>query len=281
MNWTGPFAALTAASILGGAVGAAARVPGLEEVLVPRTAGSGDGPAAQRPGATAAMPLHDFYFARVEYTGDGQFPGWKDWETDFPKADRQFLAVLSRLASVDAYAEGVPVRLGDPDLRRLPYLYAVEVGHMDLTDDEARELREYLLAGGFFVADDFWGTAEWSSFERQMKKVFPDRPIVDLPHDHPLFHAYYDIHEIVQVPNVGNAEAVSRGDPGATTSESDGFVPMVRGIFDDQGRLMVAINWNTDLGDGWEWAEQATYPLKYSTYAMRIGMNMIVYAMSH
>ncbi len=280
-RWTGPFAGVVAASLLGCAVSASARVPGLQKLLF------GDAPPAVKaalgrgPGATADIPLHDFYFARVEYTGDGAYPGWKDWETDFPKADRQFLSVLKRLASVDAYEQSVPVRLDDPDLRRLPYIYAVEVGHMDLTSAEARQLRDYLEAGGFFVVDDFWGSAEWGSFARQMAKVFPDRPIVDIPRDHPLFHSYYDIDEVVQVPNQGNAEAIYRGDPGATTVEEDGFTPVVRGIFDDDGRLMVAINWNTDLGDGWEWAEQATYPLRFSTYAMRIGVNMIVYAMSH
>jgi hypothetical protein len=80
---------------------------------------------------------------------------------------------------------------------------------------------------------------------------------------------------------MGQAEAIARGEPGATTHEADGFTPEVRGIFDDDGRLMVAINWNTDLGDGWEWAELPTYPLKYSTYAVQIGVNTIVYALSH
>lgn len=281
MRWGGPVVGLVAAALMGSAVAVSARVPELERLLL----GGGNPPPAtpkgRGPGATASVPLHDFYFARVEYTDDGQFPGYKDWETDFPKADRQFLSVLTRLAKVDAYPQGLPVRLDDPDLRGLPYLYAVEVGHMDLTAAEAKQLREYLTAGGFLVVDDFWGSAEWGSFERQMKKVFPNRAIVDLPPGHAIFHAYYDIEQIEQVPNSGNAEAISRGDPGATTSESDGFVPVVRGIFDDRGRLMVAINWNTDLGDGWEWAEQPTYPLRFSTYAMQIGVNMIVYAMSH
>jgi hypothetical protein len=176
---------------------------------------------------------------------------------------------------VDAYDNGFPVRLDDPELRRLPYLYAVEVGHMDLTPAEVSGLRDYLLAGGFLVVDDFWGTEEWNSFAGQMAKVFPDRKIVDLPMDHPLFHTYYDIDRIVQVPNSGQATA------GGPTWESDGYVPMVRGIMDDDGRLMVAINWNTDLGDGWEWAELPEYPLEYSSYAFQIGANTIVYALSH
>ena len=231
--------------------------------------------AARAFAGPRGAPAHSFYFARAQYTDDGQFPGYKDWQTDFPKADHQFLSVFQRLATIDAYDEGLAVRLDDPELRRLPYLYAVEVGHMDLTDEEALRLREYLSAGGFLVVDDFWGSQEWESFAAQMAKVFPDRPIVDIPFDHPLFHSYYDIDEVVQVPNMG------QGTAGSPTWESDGYVPAVRGIFDDDGRLMVAINWNTDLGDGWEWAELADYPLRYSSYAFQIGANTIVYAMSH
>ena len=272
--------ALVAASLLGTAAAASGRVPDLWNALARRTTDlvSGDAAprtAARRPGARGTVPDHNFYFARAEYTGDGVFPHWKDWETDFPKADHQFLSVLKRLATLDAYEQGVPVRLDDPDLRQFPYLYAVEVGHMNLTASEAAELRAYLLAGGFLVVDDFWGSEEWESFARQMTKVFPDREIRDVPHSHPLFHSYYDIDEVVQVPNMGQAVA------GGPTYESDGYTPVVRGIFDDKGRLMVAINWNTDLGDGWEWAELPTYPLKYSTYAVQIGVNTIVYALSH
>ena len=272
-------ALVTASLLVGTAAAASVRAPDLWSTLARRTTDllAPDAPRAEarRPGARGTVPDHSFYFARAEYTGDGVFPHWKDWETDFPKADRQFLTVLKRLATLDAYEQGVPVRLDDPDLRKFPYLYAVEVGHMELTASEAAELRSYLLAGGFFVVDDFWGSEEWASFARQMSKVFPDRQIVDVPHDHPLFHSYYDFDEVVQVPNMGQAVA------GGQTWESDGVTPLVRGIFDDKGRLMVAINWNTDLGDGWEWAELPTYPLEYSTYAMQIGVNTIVYALSH
>jgi hypothetical protein len=240
-------------------------------------------PGAPEPEAApvvAAAPaprdlLHNFYFVRARYTDGGRYPNWKDWRTDFPKADAQFLTVFRRLADVDAFEEGLPIRLDDPDLRRFPYLYAVEVGQMQLTDTEVEGLRGYLTAGGILVVDDFWGTAEWRTFEAQMARVLPGRRLRDVPLDHELFHAYYDIDEIVQVPNSGQAAS------GGRTYESDGVVPAVRGIFDDDGRLMVIANWNTDLGDAWEWAESPHYPLKYSTYAIRIGVNTIVYALSH
>ena len=107
------------------------------------------------------------------------------------------------------------------------------------------------------------------------RRLDPDRPIVDLSFQHPVFQMVYPIDSILQVPNVGNG---TRGGP---TWQADGYTPHVRGIFHPDGRLLVAINFNTDLGDAWEWAENPYYPLKYSTFAFEMGVNMIVYAMSH
>ena len=146
---------------------------------------------------------------------------------------------------------------------------------MALTEPEIEGLRNYLMAGGFLVIDDFWGTREWANFEYQMQLVLPGYQIVDLPLEHPIFTTFYEIEEIMQVPNLNN------GVRGWQTHERDGYVPMVRGIHDESGRLMVVINFNTDLGDAWEWADHPYYPLKYSTYAYEMGVNMIVYAMSH
>ena len=220
-----------------------------------------------------------FYWTRAIYTGNrggwwgGRGPG--AWATDFPKGDRQFLLVLKRLVRLDAYDYENAISLADPNLRRFPILYAVEVGHMDLTREEIHGLRGYLNAGGFLIVDDFWGSQQWAQFEYNMRQVLPGRPIVDLPLTHPIFSAYYDIDEIKQVPARG------RGIRGRPSWEQDGITPHVRGIFDDKGRLMVVINWNTDLGDAWEWAEDPMYPLEYSTYAYEMGANMIVYGMSH
>ena len=224
---------------------------------------------------TSAAPPHSFYFSRAQYTDGGRRRWGSSWETDYPKADRQFLTVLKRLTNLDAFAEEHAMRLDDPAMRRFPFLYAVEVGRMALTDAEVKGLREYLLAGGFLVVDDFWGTYEWQNFEEQIRRVLPEYPIVEIPRDHPIFSAFYQIDEIIQVPNV------YQGSNGSRTHERDGYVAHCRGIFDDKGRLLVVINWNTDLGDAWEWAEQPQYPLKFSTYAYRMGANFIVYAMSH
>lgn len=225
-------------------------------------------PSIKNPSANA----REFFFTRAIYNGGRR---WGSWATDFPKADRQFLTILDRLVDMDAYELENAVQLDDPNIRRFPFLYALEVGNMYMTESEVKGLREYLLAGGFLMIDDFWGQWEWDNFEAEIKRVLPEYPIIEVPLDHPIFNTVYNIEEIVQVPNIGNAQ---RGGP---TWERDGRVPYVRGVFDENGRLMVIINWNTDIGDAWEWAENPYYPLRYSTYAIEITVNIIVYAMSH
>jgi hypothetical protein len=218
----------------------------------------------------------EFYFTRAIYTGYRRFGGYgESWSIDYPKADRQFVIGLRRLTNIEAYELENPVRLDDPELRRYPLLYALEVGYMSLTESEVEGLRDYLLAGGFLVIDDFWGTAEWENFEREMHRVLPGHPIVDVPMDHPLMSAFYEIGEILQVPNV------RQGRLGGRTWENDGYAPALKGIFDEYGRLMVAINWNTDLGDAWEWADDPYYPLRFSNFAYQMGINLIIYGMSH
>ncbi len=251
-------------------------------------------PVPTRPAAAAALALpstppttapaqlppppewHEFYFTRAAYSSGGG--GWgrrrNSWATDYPKADVQFLTVLQRLTNLDAFSFENAVLLTDENIRRYPFLYALEVGYMNLSEAEVEGLREYLLAGGTLVIDDFWGSREWAVFEWNMNRVFPGRPIVDLDLEHPVFSTFYDIDEVLQVPAYGRYW-------GGATWERDGYTPFVKGIEDDEGRLMVIVNWNTDLGDAWEWAEQPDYPLKYSTFAFQMGVNMIIYAMSH
>ncbi len=234
------------------------------------------GASAQADGTSAQLLDHEFYFTRGIYGMDGgSGDDWGPrWAVDFPKADEQFLVALRRLTLVDAFESHHALSIDDPALRDFPLLYMVEVDSLSMDADQAKSLREYLLAGGFLVIDDFWGSWAWTTFERQMRVVFPEYRIVDVPLDHPVYHAFYDIDTILQVPNVHQAS-------GGPTHEFDGRVPHVRGIFDEHGRLMVLINWNTDLGDAWEWADVPYYPLRYSTYAYEIGINFVVYAMSY
>ncbi len=222
----------------------------------------------------------EFYFSRVQYSGYGRgfgrWGGGRSWAVDYPKADQIFLSFIDRLLSnLDAYEWQHPILLDDPEIRRFPFLYALEVGAMALTEPEVEGLRDYLLAGGFLVIDDFWGSRQWANWEYEIQQVLPGYETVDLSLDHPIFTTFYEIDEILQVPNRTN------GVRGGPTHQSDGYVPMVKGIHDEQGRLMVVINWNTDLGDAWEWADDPRYPFRYSMYAYEMGVNMIVYAMSH
>jgi len=241
-------------------------------------------PAPTFPARPLATPLqaeiergHSFYFTRAVYSGGrgGRgFRGRGSWATDYPKADRQFLFILRRLLTLlDAYEWENPVRLDDPDLRRFTFLYTLEVGYMDLTEAEVAGLRSYLEAGGFLVVDDFWGPREWANFEYNMSRVLPDRQIVELPVDHRIFHQFYDIDEVLTVPNVGNA---MRGGP---YYECYPCPPRIFGIFDDDDRLMVVINFNTDLGDAWEWSENPEYPFRESSYAYELAINYILYSM--
>lgn len=235
--------------------------------------------SASSPADSIPANTHEFYFTRAIYSGeyDDNDMGGR-WAIDYPKADHQFLVALKRLSILDAYGSDNAIELTNPMLRRFPLLYAVEVGSMSLSDAEVLALRNYLLAGGFLVIDDFWGSWAWEQLVSQMQLVFPDRAIVELPLDHPVFHVFYNIDSVLQVPNVRQGWAAQHGGP---THEYDGVVPHVRGIFDDEGRLMVLINWNTDLGDAWEWADNPDYPLRFSTYAFEIGINFVIYAMTH
>ncbi|MCZ6768850.1 MAG: DUF4159 domain-containing protein [Acidobacteria bacterium] len=215
----------------------------------------------------------EFTFLRLVYSG----ADWtaSTWHVDYPKADQQFLYGLRKLTDFGFVStEHLALPLSDPELFKFPFLYAVEVGHMRLSDKEASQLREYLLRGGFLVVDDFHGEYEWQNFYRQMKKVFPEYEPIELTIDHPIFHCYYDIKELIQVPGL---QFVYSG----RTWEKGGYQAHYRGIQDEKGRLMVMINYNVDLGDAWEWAEVQAYPRKYANLAFQLGINYIIYAMTH
>ena len=219
-------------------------------------------------------PHQNFYFTRGAYS-EGRGRGG-DWSTDFPKADRQFLYVMERTLGWDVFPCENPISLADPELRRFPFLYMLEVGDMSLPPDEAENFRNYLLAGGFVFIDDFWDGNEWANFEREITRVLPEYPIQDIPPDHMIYRIIYPIDQVLQVPSIGNGRS---GNP-AYYGQCRGDCPAtVRGIFDDDGRLMVLIAHNSDLGDAWEWAEQPDYPYDRSNYAFSLAFNIIAYSM--
>jgi hypothetical protein len=206
--------------------------------------------------------------------GDPWTQGYTSWTTDYPRSDRHFSSALRRLTRVHARSAEQPVNLDEGDEYDWPWLYAVEVGHWNLTDAQSKAMREYLLRGGFFMCDDFHGTEEWDVFVASMRRVFPDKQIVEIENPDAIFHTIYDLDGRYQVPG---AQWIRSG----RTYEYDGFQPHWRGIYDDKGRLMVAICFDMDLGDSWEHADNPEYPEKFSALGIRIGVNYVVYAMTH
>jgi hypothetical protein len=227
----------------------------------------------------------EWAFARLmypPYPGFGRgFRGgdWRNgrssWTTDYTAADRHVAVALRRLTRIHVRSVEQPVNLDDEDdVFNYPWLYAVEVGHWQLTDSQVVQMRDFLLRGGFFMCDDFHGTQEWAVFMETMQRVFPDRPVVDIPDKDAIFHTIYDLDGRYQVPG---AQYLRSG----RTYEQDGYNATWRGIYDDKGRLMVAICHNMDLGDSWEHADNPEYPAKFSDLGIRIGVNYVVYAMTH
>ena len=196
------------------------------------------------------------------------------WTQDYPRADRHFVQAVRRLTRLHVRSVEQPVNLDDGAVYDWPWLYAVQTGHWQLTDAQAKSMREYLLRGGFFMADDFWGEGEWDVFMSSMRKVFPDRAVVELDNKDPIFHVIYDLDDRYQVASMGS---VNRG----TTWKCEGCPDHWRGIFDDNGRLMVAITFQSDVGDSWEWADAPYYPARYAALGIRIGINYIIYSMTH
>ena len=215
-------------------------------------------------------------FGRRGFGGGGNWTqGYSSWTTDYPRSDRHFAEAVRRLTRVNARSVEEPVNLEDGEQFNWPWMYGVEVGHWDLGDDLSKKLREYLLRGGFLMVDDFHGSMEWQVFMQSMQKVFPDRPVVDLDDKDPIFHSIYDLDDRFQVP--GASPWFGRG----VTYEQDGIRATWRGIYDDKNRLMVAICHNMDLGDSWENADDPRYPEKFSALGIRIGVNYLIYSMTH
>jgi len=249
--------------------------------------------------ASVALPDRELRFARLAYNGN-MFGGGRGrggagaWQTDAPDAEYHLLMGIRRLTRIDATEpehaieeifrtrscgskrrdEFVCVQTLDPELYEYPFIYAVEVGRWYLDEEEATAMREYLERGGFLMVDDFHGSEEWEGFMESMQRVFPGREVVDIPDDHEVFHVLYDLDQKVQIPGI---YALRSG----VTYERDGYTPHWRGVFDDKGRLMVAINFNMDLGDAWEHADDADYPQPLTALAYRFAISYALYAMTH
>jgi len=230
-------------------------------------------------------PEAEFHMARMVYAdggsrgrGRGGFRrGW--WAIDYPQAEIHFFGGVSRLTHVRMADDSHHIDLLDPALFDHPWLFAQQVGQglWSPTDEEAANLREYLLKGGFLVIDDFHGN-EWPIMANAMRKVLPDFPIVDLdPERDEVFHVLYDLDALTQIPGSRHLRRMSDGSIGARLDGPQKWA----GIFDDDGTMLVAINFNMDMGDAWEHADDAYYPQPMTALAYRFGINYLIYAMTH
>jgi hypothetical protein len=251
-----------------------------------RRRGSRDG-YGSRPLRYATLDDFDssFQFCRVVFrqasNGDGG-----SWSVDFPRADQNLSVRLSELTKTPVgFRDGEPkhllVNLGDPVLFHCPFIMMTEVGSVYLDQREAAGLRDYLLKGGFLWADDFWGNWAWEIFENQMRQVLPSKtyPIVDLPIDHPIFHGLMAVNRVPQIPSInfwmGSGGGTSERGPESAT-------PHARAILDEHGRVMVFITHNTDLGDSFEReGDSREYFLRFSVEGYAVGINVLLYSMTH
>jgi hypothetical protein len=199
--------------------------------------------------------------------------GGTAWTVDYPEGDRRFAELLARLTTINVRAVEQPVNLDDDiDAYYWPFLISGLVGAWELTDAQALKLRDYLLRGGFLLCDSFYGTREWQGFFSGIARVFPDRPIIDLPNTHPIFHTVYDLSERPQIPTWQHLPHGYR---------NDGADAHWRAILDDDGRVMVMIAFNNDIADGWQRADEYRYPAEAARLAIQVGVNFAVYALTH
>ena len=174
----------------------------------------------------------EFQFVRLAYSANryGRGGGWgrrQRWETDFPDAEEHFTRGVERLTRIDVAEYDRILTPLDDNIFDYPWIYAVEVGYWYLNDDEAAHMRDYLLRGGFLMVDDFHGSWEWAAFVASMEKVFPDRPIIDIPESDEAFHVHYDLDHRIQIPS---RMFIYSG----VTYEKDGYTPYWRAIRRDR-----------------------------------------------
>ena len=215
---------------------------------------------------------------RYGFFGGDWRQGGTSWTDDYPRGDRTLVQMLRRFTRTHVRAVEQPVSLEDgDDVFYWPFMVVGLASAWELPDDQVASLREYLLRGGFLFCDSFFGTRDWLIFEESLRRVFPDRPIIDVPQDHPIFHTVSDLPEMadVQIPNWNSLRA---GGPGYL---GDGSIPRWRGVVDDDGRLMVLVAFNNDVADGWQWADDPRYPSEEANLSLRIGVNVVMYSMTH
>jgi len=281
----GGAAALTAAAVVAASALAVAQrpqapQPGSPQMPPFRGMGRMGGEAANL--APGQVPYDGrFTFARLRFSetanvlgfGGGRFGGrgrgqGPPWSHDYPRAERNFMKILDQITTIGPYtgdAGGTIVDIGSPDLFNYPLAYMAEAGFWTQTDAEAANLRAYLAKGGFIIFDDYRGN-DWANFETQMRRVLPDIRFQELDVSHPIFHSFFDI----------------------TTLEFKQFYdrdkPYFMGAFennDPSKRLLLIANYNNDVGEFWEFSDTGWVAIDLSNEAYKLGVNYIVYGMTH
>jgi len=232
----------------------------------------------------------EYHFVRLEYTDLPQYhrrwgfasrnasgDGW--WMVDWPDADNHFSFGVQRLTRI-ATGEPHHFSLTDNQLWDHPWIYATQTGWWGLSDAEIKRLGEYLLRGGYLVTDDFWGPEAWEVFRLTMDRVLPGRPITEIALDDKVMHVCVDIEE-KDLTFIPGTRHLRRGPNGTEVYQPPGSTPAWRAIHDDKGHMVVAINFDTDVGDAWEYADSPDYPEAMTTLAYRYGVNYLIYAMTH
>jgi hypothetical protein len=230
--------------------------------------------------ATPASFDGDWHFCRLAYQG-------RAWATDYPDADFNFSTRLSELTmtpvSKDSSGEPRPliVRPTDDTLFKCPFLMLWQAESLWLSDEDAAQLRRYLLKGGFLWSDDSWGTYAWNNFATEMAKVLPqsEYPFVDVPASHSILRTLFDVPRVPQVPGI----SYWWGSGGGTSEQgADSAEVHVRAIADRRGRIVVLSTHNTDIADGWEReGVDSRYFYEFSREAYAVGINIALYALTH
>jgi hypothetical protein len=221
-----------------------------------------------------ALRKGEFNLGRLRYRSPlDRGRGYSRWGIDANKGDRLFIGILRRLTRIDVQSIETIIDVDDDAIFDHPWLFAVSVGDWRLSDSHAARLRKYFERGGFMFVDDFHNESEWAIFMSGIRQIDPSAQVVELTDSDQLFHVVFDLKDRIRVPgaNVVHGSGIERR----------GDVPHWRAILDGRGRVMIAISFNQDVGDGWEFADVPYYPERCSSEAIRLGTNYVVYAMTH
>ena len=217
----------------------------------------------------------EFAFARLRYRSTRNRARYQSWGIDANTSERHFITGLRRLTRIYGRSTEHIVDIDSDEMFDWPWLYMVSGGDWVLNESQAERLRKYLDRGGFLVVDDFHGEVEWDQFMYGMSQVYPEARLEDLEDSHPIFHTVYDLTDRLQVPGY---QIVERG---SMWERNNGIEPYWRVIHVEKGRVQVGAFLNQDLGDAWEFSNDPLYPEQFASMAYRVGVNYIVYAMTH